>query len=126
MDELHFDDAQRVRILEQESFADSSKLRDQCNDFVNKMAQFDGLVDAFVGKLDRRGQAIEAAKLQAIGQRLRLQGEDASKQRRRQELEALITEKQRELERFVAEGDALGRVLAQQEALLAKLNENQA
>lgn len=63
--------------------------------------------------------------LQAIGQRIIVEGERESRKRKQRELQALIDERAAELARLQAEHDSLSRIEAEQRELITKLESHE-
>ncbi|KNC52033.1 uncharacterized protein AMSG_08286 [Thecamonas trahens ATCC 50062] len=126
VEELNIDDLNRVRILGNDEFADSAKLRQTANEFVEKMTAFHEQVRVFEEQVEGRAAVVEEGKLAVIGQRNLIQGEEEAIKAKKAQLAARIAEKQAALDRHVAHGASLMAVIREQEALLEKLSNNEA
>jgi len=49
---LHFDELNKIRVLEPEIATQTNELKDECRDFLDKMAQFQKIVGGFIQLID--------------------------------------------------------------------------
>ena len=75
--------------------------------------------------LSQQSEMIEREKLLAIGQRNKLARERETRQMKKKELQELIAQKQRELDREVSHHRSLARVRDEQTALIARLTKGE-
>ena len=76
--------------------------------------------------MDGQAMKIERAKLKAIGQRNKLEGDAEERKREQNELRCVIDEKHAELERLRVEHQSLVKVEQEQRAFIEKLSNNEA
>ena len=74
--------------------------------------------------MDGQAKRIEKAKLKAIGQRNKVDSEEGSRKRKKEELRAQINEDLTDLERLREEHDSLNAVELEQRSLIEKLSNN--
>jgi intraflagellar transport protein 20 len=92
--------------------------------FLDQCFLFSSNVADLVEVLDNQSKKIEMEKLRAIGQRNKVEQEADARRRRAQELNALIMDKQAELDRIQFHVDSLEKVEREQKALIEKLSNN--
>eukprot|EP01112_Ceratiomyxa_fruticulosa_P000188 TRINITY_DN1019_c0_g1_i10.p1 TRINITY_DN1019_c0_g1~~TRINITY_DN1019_c0_g1_i10.p1 ORF type:complete len:127 (-),score=31.37 TRINITY_DN1019_c0_g1_i10:392-772(-) len=126
MEEISFDDFHRIRVLEQNKYKDSEELQNQCTQFVSKLTQFSKSSTTVLNVVSAKSEEIEEEKLKAIRKRNQVESQSELRRRKQRELLALVSEKQAELERYVAEYESLLKVELEQKVLLDKLSNNEA
>jgi intraflagellar transport protein 20 len=104
---LHFDELSKVRLLDAELSARTQEMKEECKDFVEKMTTFQNLVGGFIGTVNKLSNAVEAEKLKAIGSRNLLKSITKQREAQKQQLQALISEKKVQLERYRIEYESL-------------------
>ena len=111
---MHFDDLNRIRVLDEDTSTNAHQLRDSCGNFVSSVEEFAEIATSFVKIFDSVGTEVEKQKLEAIGSRNLLQ--TCAKQRENQisRLASLIREKQVEQERLQAQYNSLLQLEASQ------------
>lgn len=122
--DITFDAENRIRVLESSKFEAGDELEGECQGFMEKINFFSSNVADLVEVLDNQAKKIEMDKLRAIGQRNKVEQEADMRRRRAQELNALIMDKQAELDRIQFEVDSLEKVEREQKALIEKLSNN--
>ncbi|XP_023700731.1 intraflagellar transport protein 20 homolog isoform X2 [Paramormyrops kingsleyae] len=109
---LHFDDFNKLRVLEPEVGQRSTELKEECKDFVDKIGQFQKIVGGLIDHVDMLAREAEREKMKAIGARNLLRSVAKQREAQQQQLEALLAEKRMQLERI--EYEALSKVEAEQ------------
>lgn len=117
-----FDSNGSIRIYEPERFDEMVKTVTCQKDFVSKMDEFKSVVEQTMKIVEQLGQAIDKEKLRAIGSRNIVESESEARKRAMREAEFRHSEKQRELDRHVAEYNALVKVEQEQRSYIQKLS----
>jgi len=104
---LHFDELNKIRVLEPEVAAQTNELKDECKDFLDKMAQFRKIVSGFIQLIDSVAGEVEKEKMKAIGSRNLLKSISKQREAQQEQLKALIVEKRMELERLRTQHESL-------------------
>ena len=74
--------------------------------------------------MEKHSKVIEQEKLKALGKRNQLYEEVETREKREQELKALIREKKEELERLKYQSESLLKIEAEQKMTIEKLSNN--
>uniref|UniRef100_A0A8C3NDA3 Uncharacterized protein n=1 Tax=Geospiza parvula TaxID=87175 RepID=A0A8C3NDA3_GEOPR len=111
---LHFDELNKLRVLEPEVAAQTAQLREQCRAFVDKTAEFQNIVGSLIELVDQLAKAVESEKMKAIGARNLLKSIAKQREAQEQQLQALIAEKKMQLERYRIEYETLCKIEADQ------------
>nr|KAG5700358.1 hypothetical protein BaRGS_029610 [Batillaria attramentaria] len=96
---LHFDELNKIRVLEPEVAQQTRELKEECKDFVGKIGEFQKIVGTFIEMVDNVAKEVEKEKMKAIGARNLLKSIAKQREAQQQQLQALITEKRMQLER---------------------------
>merc|ERR1711879_565599 len=104
--DITFDEDNRIRVMPKDKFKQTEQLDQECQSFTEKIHAFGGTVQTLVEVLDGEAQKIEHEKLRAIGQR------------NRAAMEAVISEKEAELERLIFQFNSLERAEREQNILV--------
>ncbi|XP_039243040.1 intraflagellar transport protein 20 homolog isoform X1 [Pipra filicauda] len=99
---LHFDELNKLRVLEPEVAAQTAQLREECRAFVDKTAEFQKIVGSLIELVDQLAKAAESEKMKAIGARNLLKSIAKQREAQEQQLQALIAEKKMQLESALA------------------------
>lgn len=124
-DIIAFDEHHHIRVLDAQKYKDSDELQRECAQFIAKATQFDKVAKNIITILETKAKLIEEEKLKAIGKRIQVERQAELRKRKQKELQALVNEKQAELERYTIEHASLLRLEAEQKALLDKLSNNE-
>jgi len=124
-DIITFDEHHHIRVLDTQKSKDSDSLQRECTQFITKATQFDKVSKNIITLLETKAKLIEEEKLKAIGKRIQVERQAELRKRKQRELQALINEKQAELDRYTIEHESLLRLEAEQRALLDKLSNNE-
>ncbi|KAK2163382.1 hypothetical protein NP493_1465g00044 [Ridgeia piscesae] len=104
---LHFDELNKIRVLEPEVAQQTGELKEECKDFLDKLSDFKKIVGTFIDVVDGVAQEVEKEKMKAIGSRNLLKAISKQREAQQQQLMALIAEKKMQLERLRIQHDAL-------------------
>ena len=104
---LHFDEINKIRVLEPEVAQQTTELKEECREFVEKIGDFQKIVGTFIEVVDNVSKEVEKEKMKAIGSRNLLKSIAKQREAQQQQLQALITEKKMQLERLRIQHDAL-------------------
>ncbi|XP_002730389.1 intraflagellar transport protein 20 homolog [Saccoglossus kowalevskii] len=97
---LHFDELNKVRVLEPEYSQQTVELKEECKEFVDKIAEFQKIVSSFIDVVDKLSKEVEKEKMKAIGSRNLLKSIAKQREAQQQQFQALIAEKKTQLERY--------------------------
>ncbi|KAM6932257.1 intraflagellar transport protein 20 homolog isoform 1-T1 [Lycodopsis pacificus] len=138
---FYFDELNKLRVLEPDVSQKTSELKEECKEFVDKIGQFQKIVGGLLELVDELAKEAETEKmkvgvevkaalllttsssyniypslllLQAIGARNLLKSVAKQREAQQQQLQALITEKKMQLERYRIEYEALSKVESEQ------------
>ncbi|XP_004433450.2 PREDICTED: LOW QUALITY PROTEIN: intraflagellar transport protein 20 homolog [Ceratotherium simum simum] len=111
---LHFDELNKLRVLDPEVTQQTIELKEECKDFVDKIGQFQKIVGGLIELVDQLAKEAENEKMKAIGARNLLKSIAKQREAQQQQLQALIAEKKMQLERYRVEYEALCKVEAEQ------------
>lgn len=123
---IYFDSTYTLRVVEEDKFKDTERLRDEAEKFSEKMGEFQQTVKSLVEGMNKQGARIEAAKLKALGQRNRVESEKEVRKIKKKELESLINDKKALLDRLQLQHESLKRVDAESKAIIERLGNNEA
>ncbi|XP_078600116.1 intraflagellar transport protein 20 homolog [Branchiostoma floridae x Branchiostoma japonicum] len=112
---LHFDELNKIRVLDPEVSTTTTELKEECKDFVDKIAEFQKIVGSFIEMVDRLAKEVEKEKMKAIGNRNQLKSMAKQREAQEQQLQALISEKKTQLERYRVQYEALLKDEAEQQ-----------
>ncbi|CAK8694780.1 intraflagellar transport protein 20 homolog [Clavelina lepadiformis] len=104
---LHFDDLNKLRVLEPENAQQTGELKEECQEFVGKIAEFQKMVGSFISITNDLAQEVEKEKMKAIGSRNMLRSIAKQRESEQKQLQALIAEKKNQLERLRVQQQAL-------------------
>ncbi|KAK7801282.1 hypothetical protein U0070_006265 [Myodes glareolus] len=96
---LHFDELNKLRVLDPEVIQQTIELKEECKDFVDKIGQFQKIVGGLIELVDQLAKEAENEKMKAIGARNLLKSIAKQREGQQQQLQALIAEKKMQLER---------------------------
>ncbi|NP_001279767.1 intraflagellar transport protein 20 homolog [Callorhinchus milii] len=111
---LHFDELNKLRVLDPEIAHNTTELKEECKEFVEKIGQFQKIVGGLIEIVDQLAKEAENEKMKAIGARNLLKSVAKQREAQQQQLQALITEKKMQLERYRIEYESLSKVEAEQ------------
>nr|AFK10892.1 intraflagellar transport protein 20-like protein [Callorhinchus milii] len=111
---LHFDELNKLRVLDPEIAYNTTELKEECKEFVEKIGQFQKIVGGLIEIVDQLAKEAENEKMKAIGARNLLKSVAKQREAQQQQLQALITEKKMQLERYRIEYESLSKVEAEQ------------
>ncbi|XP_077150534.1 intraflagellar transport protein 20 homolog [Ranitomeya variabilis] len=111
---FHFDELNKLRILDPDVSQQTTELKEECREFVEKIGDFQKIVGGLIELVDQLAKETESEKMKAIGARNLLKSIAKQREAQQQQLQALITEKKMQLERYRREYEALCKVEAEQ------------
>lgn len=111
---FHFDELNKLRILDPDVSQQTTELKEECREFVEKIDDFQKIVGGLIELVDQLSKETENEKMKAIGARNLLKSIAKQREAQQQQLQALIAEKQMQLERYRIEYEALCKVEAEQ------------
>ncbi|XP_029468410.1 intraflagellar transport protein 20 homolog [Rhinatrema bivittatum] len=111
---LHFDELNKLRILDPDAAQQTTELKEECREFVDKIGQFQKIVGGLIELVDQLAKQAENEKMKAIGARNLLKSIAKQREAQQQQLHALIAEKKMQLERYRIEYEALCKVEVEQ------------
>ncbi|XP_053375165.1 intraflagellar transport protein 20 homolog [Mercenaria mercenaria] len=97
---LHFDELNKIRVLEPDVQSQTVELKEECKDFVDKIGDFQKIVGTFIEVVDNVSKEVEKEKMKAIGSRNLLKSIAKQREAQQQQLQALIAERKMQLERL--------------------------
>lgn len=115
---LFFDELNKIRVLDPIVSQQTIELKDECKEFVDKIAEFQTIVDSFIQIIDGLSNEVEKEKLKAIGSRNLLKSITKRREAQQQQLQALIIEKKLQLERLKIQYEALKKEESEQKELI--------
>ncbi|XP_038059560.1 intraflagellar transport protein 20 homolog [Patiria miniata] len=111
---LHFDELNKIRVLEPEIHQQTSELKEECKEFVDKIDGFQSIVGGLIEMVDSLAKEVEQEKMKAIGSRNLLKSISKQREAQQQQLQALIAEKKTQLERYRIQAAGLQKEEAEQ------------
>ncbi|KAM3933266.1 intraflagellar transport protein 20 homolog [Leptodactylus fuscus] len=111
---LHFDELNKLRILDPDVSQQTTELKEECKEFVEKIDDFQKIVGGLIELVGQLAKDTENEKMKAIGARNLLKSIAKQREAQQQQLQALIAEKKMQLERYRIEYEALCKVEAEQ------------
>ncbi|KAM6239143.1 intraflagellar transport protein 20 homolog isoform 1-T2 [Spheniscus humboldti] len=100
---LHFDELNKLRVLDPEAAQQTARLREECGAFLDRIVEFQKIVGSLIELVDQLAKAAETEKMKAIGARNLLKSIAKQREAQEQQLQALIAEKKMQLERSTSE-----------------------
>ncbi|KAH9377004.1 hypothetical protein HPB48_018746 [Haemaphysalis longicornis] len=95
---LYIDELNKIRIADPEATRQTQELKDDCHKFIERMTEFQSVVDKYIAISDKLAAEVEQEKLKAIGSRSLLKSVAKDREMHQQQLQALVLEKKIELE----------------------------
>ncbi|OXU24438.1 intraflagellar transport protein 20 homolog [Nasonia vitripennis] len=121
---LFLDDLAKIRVLEPEVASQTDKLREECQNFVTRIGDFHKAAEEFIKIMSHLADRVEQEKMRAIGMRNLLHSLTKEHDAEKQQLEALVLEKQMELERLRVEYESLKKIEQEQLETIEHLSSN--
>ncbi|UYV61294.1 IFT20 [Cordylochernes scorpioides] len=115
---LYFDELYKIRVLDPELAQQTSQLKDECKEFVDRITKFQEIVESFIHLVAALAEEVEREKMKAIGSRNLLKSVAKHREFQQQQLQALITEKKLQLERLRIQHEALRKEEAEQKEFM--------
>ncbi|XP_017769382.1 PREDICTED: intraflagellar transport protein 20 homolog [Nicrophorus vespilloides] len=121
---VYFDEVDKVRILEPDVSNQTNVLKDECKIYVEKIDEFQKLIDNFINIMDKLGKEVERQKMKAISTRNIMQTMEKRREVDQQQLQALIMEKSMEVERLKVQLNSLQKQELEQLDIITTLTNN--
>ncbi|RLU27649.1 hypothetical protein DMN91_001453 [Ooceraea biroi] len=121
---LYIDDLSKIRVLEPEAANQTNKLKEECQNFVSKITDFEKNSDEFIKILDTLGKEVEKEKMKTIGARNLLRSIAKEREAQKQQMQALILEKSVELERLRVQYESFKKIQIEQLETIEHLSMN--
>ncbi|XP_014485803.1 PREDICTED: intraflagellar transport protein 20 homolog isoform X1 [Dinoponera quadriceps] len=121
---IYIDDLSKIRVLEPETANQTNKLKEECENFVSKITDFEKNSDDFIKILDTLAREVEKEKMKTIGARNLLRSVAKQRESQKQQMQALILEKSVELERLRIQYESLKKIEMEQLETIEHLSVN--
>ena len=118
---ITFDETSRVCVLQPEVKQQTKDLKSECKDFVENISDFQTIVSSFIEMVDKLAKQVEKEKMKAISSRNSLKSIEKQREAKQQQLRALISEKQIQLERFRLQYEMLLKQEAEQNDFIEQI-----
>ncbi|KAG1680281.1 Intraflagellar transport protein 20 [Nymphon striatum] len=115
---LYFDDLNKIRVLEPEIAQQSIELKEEGEQFVGEITEFQKIIDGFISIADSLAKEVEEEKIKAIGSRNLLKSIEKQREAQEQQLLAMIFEKRIIFERLFVQSETLNKELSEQNELI--------
>ncbi|KAH6933297.1 hypothetical protein HPB50_014010 [Hyalomma asiaticum] len=119
---LYVDELNKIRIADPDAIRETQELKEDCHKFIERMTEFQSVVDKYITISDKLAAEVEQEKLKAIGSRNLLKSVVKDRETQQQQLQALVLEKKIELERLRIQLNALKREEAEQNELIEQFS----
>ncbi|XP_077510142.1 intraflagellar transport 20 isoform X1 [Amblyomma americanum] len=119
---IYVDELNKIRIADPDATRQTQELKDGCHKFIERMTEFQSVVDKYIAISDKLAAEVEQEKLKAIGSRNLLKSVAKDREMQQQQLQALVLEKKIELERLRIQLNALKREEAEQNDLIEQFS----
>lgn len=121
---IYIDDLNKIRVLEPEVANQTSKLKEECQNFISKIVEFQTNSDEFIQLIDQLANEVEKEKMKTIGTRNLLRSVAKERDAQKQQIQAQIIEKSVELERLRVQYDSLKKIEMEQLETIEQLTVN--
>ncbi|XP_076232199.1 intraflagellar transport 20 [Calliopsis andreniformis] len=121
---IYIDDLCKIRVLEPEVANQTNKLKEECQNFVSKITDFQTNTDEFIQIIDRLANEVEKEKMRTIGTRNLLRSVAKERDAQKQQIQAQIVEKSMELERLRIQYESLKKIEMEQLETIEQLTVN--
>ncbi|XP_033336884.1 intraflagellar transport 20 [Megalopta genalis] len=121
---IYIDDLSKIRVLEPEVANQTSKLKEECHNFVSKIVEFQSNSDQFIQIIEQLANEVEKEKMKTIGTRNLLRSMAKERDAQKQQIQAQIVEKSMELERLRIQYDSLKKIELEQLETIEQLSVN--
>ncbi|CAK9799991.1 Intraflagellar transport protein 20 homolog B [Anthophora quadrimaculata] len=121
---IYIDDLSKVRVLEPEVANQTSKLKEECQNFISKITEFQTSSNEFIEIIDRLANDVEKEKMKTIGSRNLLRSVAKERDAQKQQIQAQIVEKSMELERLRIQYDSFNKIEMEQLETIEQLTVN--
>ncbi|XP_043505211.1 intraflagellar transport protein 20 homolog [Polistes fuscatus] len=121
---LYIDDLSKICILEPEVANQTNKLKEECQNFITRIVDFQKNCNKFIDLMDNWANEVEKEKMRTIGARNLLRSVEKQRDAQKQQIQALIMEKSMELERLKIQYDSLKKIEMEQLETIEHLTVN--
>ncbi|CAD1479318.1 unnamed protein product [Heterotrigona itama] len=121
---IYIDDLSKIRVLEPEVANQTNKLKEECQNFISKIMEFQTNSDEFIQLIDQLANEVEKEKMKTIGTRNLLRSVAKERDAQKQQIQAQIIEKSMELERLRIQYDSLKKIEMEQLETIEQLTVN--
>ena len=118
---VSFDGEYKIRIFDEDKAKRSHELETECANFTSKIEDVSGKVNSLLDVLDTHAGRIDVQKLRAIGLRMSCENEAENRVRQQRTMQAILSEKRNELDRYNGQYLSLQRIDGEQKLQLQKL-----
>ncbi|KOC59414.1 Intraflagellar transport protein 20 like protein B [Habropoda laboriosa] len=121
---IYIDDLSKIRVLEPEVANQTSKLKEECQNFISKITEFQMNSNEFIQIIDQLANDVEKEKMKTIGTRNLLRSVAKERDAQKQQIQAQIVEKSMELERLRIQYDSFNKIEMEQLETIEQLTVN--
>ena len=114
-----------TRLLEPSEFESAESLQEECKEFLEKITQFNALVQSITQVFEAHANQIQTEKLKTIGLRNIIDMQRENQRRKEQQLGADVEDTTHELERLTRTYESLMKVEGEQRILIDKLSNSE-
>ena len=114
-----------IRLLEPSEFESAESLQEECKEFLEKITQFNALVQSITQVFEAHANQIQTEKLKTIGLRNIIDMQRENQRRKEQQLGADVEDTTHELERLTRTYESLMKVEGEQRILIDKLSNSE-
>jgi len=118
---LHFDELNKIRVVEPEVANRTVALKEECSEFVDSITSFKTIADGFIKLIDSLAQEVDKEKIKAIGARNLVKSIAKEREAHQQKLQALLVEKSTELERLRLQHQSLSKTESEQMEIIDRI-----
>ncbi|KZC07194.1 PREDICTED: intraflagellar transport protein 20 homolog [Dufourea novaeangliae] len=121
---IYIDDLSKIRVLEPEVANQTNKLKEECQNFVSNITEFQTSSEQFIEIIERLANEVEKEKMKTIGTRNLLRSMAKERDAQKQQIQAQVIEKSMELERLRIQYDSLKKIEMEQLETIEQLTVN--
>ncbi|XP_003701633.1 intraflagellar transport 20 [Megachile rotundata] len=121
---IYIDDLSKIRVLEPEVANQANKLKEECQNFVSRITEFQSNCNEFLQLINQLANEVEKEKMRTIGTRNLLRSVAKERDAQKQQIQAQIVEKSMELERLRIQYDSLKKIEMEQIETIEHLTVN--
>ena len=118
---VSFDREYKIRIFDEDKSQRAHELEIECANFTSKIEDFSGKMNSLLDILNTHAGRIDVQKLRAIGLRMSCENEAENRIRQQRTMQAILSEKRNELDRYTGQYLSLQRIDGEQKLQLQKM-----